>query len=116
DFHVTGVQTCALPIFGRVHRLTARTAGPEDVDAVVGGGELHVDLVGLGEHGHGDRAGVDPALRLGRGHALHAVHARLELEVAVGALADDLERHLREAAYLGRRGVDDLGAVAQAGG
>src|SRR6185437_6507860 len=52
--------------------------------------DLHVgDVVRLGHHGHGRRGGVDAALRLGRGHALHAMAARLELEPGVRALAHD---------------------------
>src|SRR5690606_14467321 len=101
---------------GGVHRLPAGAARAVDVDAVVGGGEGDVDVVGLGQHRHRDGAGVDAPLRLGGGHALHAVHARLELEGAVGAAAGDGERHLGEAAHLGGVRVEQLGAEAQVGG
>jgi hypothetical protein len=53
-----------------------------------------VDLVGFGQHGHGGRAGVDAPLALGDRHALHAMHARFVLELAVGALALDRRRPL----------------------
>ena len=45
-----------------------------------------VGLVDLGEDEHAGRRGVDAALRLGRRHALHAVHAALVLEVRPDAL------------------------------
>ena len=44
-------------------------------------------LVDLGEDQHAGGRGVDAALRLGRRHALHAVHAALVLEVRPHALA-----------------------------
>ena len=81
-----------------------------DVDLEVVRVDLHVDVLGLGQHGDGRRRGVDAALRLGLRHALHAVRAALVLEHAVGALAldrervvavADLERLLLEAAPLG---------------
>lgn len=46
-------------------------------------------LVRLGQYRHGARGGVDTALGFGLRHALHAVRARLELELAVHALAFD---------------------------
>ena len=48
-----------------------------------------VGLVDLGEDEHAGRRGVDAALRLGRRHALHAVHAALVLEVRPHALRRD---------------------------
>ena len=41
-----------------------------------------VDLLGLGQHGHGDGRRVDAAARLGDRDALDAVHARLVLQLA----------------------------------
>ena len=46
-------------------------------------------FVGLGHHGDRAGAGVDAALGLGRRHALHAVAAGFELELAVDAVALD---------------------------
>ena len=66
-------------------------------------GEVDLDVLGLGQHRDGHRRGVDAALRLGRRHALHAVHAALELEAAEGALALHERDHFLEAAEARRR-------------
>ena len=80
-----------------------------------GGIELDVDdLVGLGHHRDRRGRGVDAALRLGGGHALHAVAAGLELELRVGALARDARDHFLEAAEVGRARGDDLDLPAVA--
>ena len=42
--------------------------------------DLDLDLLGLGDHEHAGRGGVDAALRLGDGHPLHAVHPALVLQ------------------------------------
>jgi hypothetical protein len=63
---------------GRVDALSAWSSGGRDRDLEIFVVDLDVHLVGLGEHGHGRRRGVDAALALGGGHALHAVHAALE--------------------------------------
>ena len=62
-------------------------ARPHDVDLQVLGPDHDVDLLGLGQDGDGGGRGVDPALGLGLGHALDAVAAALELEVAKRPLA-----------------------------
>src|SRR5262245_11207437 len=72
---------------GGVDALPAGTGGTEDVDAKVLLGEVDLDVLGLGQDGNGHGRCVDPSLRLGDRHALYAVHAALELEAAVGALA-----------------------------
>src|SRR5262249_21415611 len=64
--------------------------------------------------GDGARRGVDAALRLGLGHALHPVAARFELEPRVGALSDDARDDLLVAAELGRALGDDLDLPALA--
>ena len=79
---------------GRVDRLPARPGGAVDVDLQVVRVDLHVDVLGLGQHRDGRRRGVDAALGLGLRHALHAVRAALELEHRVGAVALDRERVL----------------------
>ena len=86
--------------------------GAVDVDLQVAGIDLDLDLLGLGQHGHGRGRGVDPPLRLGLGDPLDAVRAALVLEDRVGALALDRERHLLEAADLGRRLREHLGGEA----
>ena len=72
---------------GGVDRLAAGTGGAEDVDAQVVRVDLDLDLLGLGQHQHAGGGGVDPALRLGHRHALHAVHAALVLQPRPDALA-----------------------------
>jgi hypothetical protein len=52
---------------------------------------------------------MDPALRLGHRHSLHAMHARLVLHAAVGIAALDPEHDVLEPAHLRRRGGKDLG-------
>ena len=98
---------------GRVDRLPARARGAVDVDLQVVRVDLHVHLLGLGQHRDRRGRGVDAALRLGLGHPLHPVRAALVLEHAVRALAlhgervvavADLERLLLEPAPLGVAG------------
>ena len=69
--------------------LTLWPPGPRravDVDAQVVRVDLDLDLLGLGQHEHAGRAGVDAALRLGHRHPLHAVHAALVLQPGPGAV------------------------------
>ena len=68
--------------------LTLCPPGPEravDVDPQVVGVDGDLDLLGLGHHQHAGGGGVDAALALGDGHALHAVHPALVLEPGPGA-------------------------------
>src|SRR3972149_257411 len=58
-----------------------------------------LDLVHLGQHGGWGGGGGDAPGGLGDRHALPAVHARLEFEPRVGALASHLEDDLLEAAH-----------------
>src|ERR1043165_606742 len=90
---------------GRVDRLAAGTRGAERVDAQIFLGDLDVDVLDLGQHGHGDRRGVDAPLRLRLRHALHAVHAGLELEARVDLVAFDLQRSVLDAVDRGVVGV-----------
>ena len=60
--------------------------------------DLHVDLVGFGQHGDGRRRRVDPAAGFGGRHALHAVHAAFVLQPAVDALALDVDDDFLDAA------------------
>ena len=61
--------------------------GAVDVDAQVVRVDLDVDVLGLGQHEHAGGTGVDAALGLGDRHALHAVHAALELQPRPDAVA-----------------------------
>ena len=72
---------------GLVLVLAAGPAGAHHVDLQVLGPDHDVDLLGLGQDGDGGGRGVDPALGLGLRHALDAVAAALELEVAERPLA-----------------------------
>ena len=88
------------------------------------GVDLDVDLLGLGRDEHTGGGGVDAALGLGRGHALHAVHAALVLQPrphalsglggALAALGLHGDLDVLVAAELGLGGVDDLGLPADA--
>ncbi len=71
-----------------------------------------VDLVRLRQHGDGDGGGVDAARAFGLRHALHAVHAALELEPAVRALPFDGRDDLLQPAEPGLTGAQDLDAPA----
>src|SRR5439155_628770 len=90
----------------RVQRQARPVVGHAALREVVGAellvGEVHLDVLRLGQHGHGHRRGVDAALRLRHRDALHAVHAALELQPAVGALALHEGDNLFEPAEAGR--------------
>ena len=60
-----------------------------------------VDFVGFGQHGDRRRRRVNAAARFGRRHALHAVHAALVLQLAVDALAFDVDDDFLDAALAG---------------
>ena len=99
---------------GRVHALAAGAGRAVDVDLEVVRVELDLDLLDLGHHRDRRRRGVDPALRLGLGDALHAVRAGLPLEDRVGAVALDREHDFLEAARLVAAHLELLELVAQA--
>ena len=67
-----------------------------------------VDFVGFGQHGDGRGRGVDASARLGGGHALHAVHAALVFQLAVDALAFDVDDDFLDAALPGFAERHDL--------
>src|SRR5271163_3521394 len=69
--------------------LAAGAAGTHRIDLQVRLVDLEVDLLRLRHHGNGRGGGVDAPLRLCRRHALHAVHAALELQLGEGAAPDD---------------------------
>src|SRR5439155_18501097 len=102
---------------GRVGGVDALTAGARraiDVHADVLLCHLHVHVLGFRQHGNRDRRGVDAARRLGHRHALHAVHAALELEPAPGPTALDEEDDVLEATHAGDTGVHHLDLPALA--
>ena len=65
---------------GRVHRLPAGSARPEDIDAQVARVDLDLGLLRFRRDEHTGGRCVNSALRLGRGHTLHAVHPALPLQ------------------------------------
>ncbi len=67
--------------FGLVDVLAAGALRAHGVDPEVVVLDLDVDVFDLGQHRDSRRRGVDAALRLGVGHALHAVHAGFELQL-----------------------------------
>ena len=93
---------------GGVDRLPARAARTHDVDLEVLRVDVDLDVLDLGHHRDGRGRGVDAPLRLGRRHALHAVHARFVLELRVRALARDAGRHFLDAARRRARHRQDL--------
>ena len=93
---------------GRVDRLAAGARRAVDVDLQILLVDLDVDVLGLGHHRDGRGRGVDPALRLGVGHALHAVGAALVLVDRVGAVALDREDALLDPAALARADLELL--------
>src|SRR6478609_6612759 len=104
-----------------VDGLAAGTRGAVDVDAQVVGVDLDVDLFRLGRDEHTGGGGVDAALRLGGGHALHTAlvlhpgpDALAGLGGAVAALGLHGDLDVLVAAELGLGGVDDLGLPADA--
>ncbi len=88
--------------------LAAGARGAEGVDAQVRRIDHDVGILGLGHHRDGAGGGVDAALGLGLGHALHAVAAGLELELASTRPAHDARDHLLVAAELAGALRDDL--------
>src|SRR5690606_41551628 len=106
---------------GGVDALPAGPGGAVDVDAQIAVVDLHLDLLGLGHHQHADSRGVDAALGLGDGDALHAVHPALELQLPPHALAGfgaaaarDRDGDVLAGAQVGVDGADDLGLQAPA--
>src|SRR5690606_8016238 len=100
---------------GLVDVLAASAAGAVGVDAQVGRVDLHLfGLVGLGEHGHRAGAGVDAALGFRHGHALHAVAAGFELQLAIDVAAFEAQHHFLVAAQVGFAGGHDFAGPALA--
>ena len=78
----------------RIHALPARPRRAERIDAQVLGLDLDVHLLGLRQHRHRNRRGVHAPLRLRRRNPLHAVHARLVLQLRIHVVAFDDRRHV----------------------
>src|SRR6266516_7266280 len=86
----------ALPIY------PAGPGRPVHVDLEVVGIDVHVDLLGFRQDGHGRGTGVDASLALGLGHPLHAVRTAFVLQPAPRVVALDEERDVTEATVIRR--------------
>ena len=94
---------------GLVDVLAARAGGAKGVDAQIGRIDLDVvDLVELGQYGHGAGRGMDTALRFGLRHALHAVRTGFEFEGRERAAADHAADHFLVAAVLAQALAEDF--------
>jgi hypothetical protein len=84
---------------GGVGRVDALSTGPrraKDVDADVLVLDLHVHRFRLRQHGDRRRGGMDAALALRPGDALHAMHPGLPTHRAVGAVSGDLKYYFSD--------------------
>src|SRR5690606_21183167 len=102
---------------GFVDVLAAGAAGAVGVDAQVGLVDVDgLDFVDFRQHGHRAGRGVDAALRFGFRHALHAVRAGLEFQVAVDAIAFDARDDFLVATVFAGVFAEDFDAPAAAFG
>src|SRR5206468_6340688 len=102
---------------GLVYVLSAGAGRAERVDAQFRRIDRDIgDRIGFRQYRDRAGRGMDTTLRFGGRHALHAMAARLELELRVGALAYDAHDHFLEAAELGLRRRHDLDLPAVAFG
>ena len=86
--------------FGLVDVLAARAAGPHPLPFDVRFLDLDLHFVRLGHDGDGGRRGVDSALLLGLGHALHPMAAAFVAQVLEDVVAGDAEDDFLVAALL----------------
>ena len=86
---------------GGVHALAAGSARTERIDAEILCIDLDVHLFGFGQDRHRGGGSVNAPARFGRRHPLHAVHAALVLQLAVGAASFDRGDDLLQAADAG---------------
>ena len=82
--------------------------GAHRVDTNVGGGDVDVDLLGLGQHGDGGGRGVHTAPAFGNGNALDAVDAALIFQPREDAAAFDMGGDGFDAAQLAFLHLDDV--------
>ena len=96
--------------------LAARAGRPVDLHFDVLRPEVDIGLLHLRQDGDRRRGRVHPAAGLRLGHALHAVHAGLELQPGIGSRAADHEVRLLDAAKLRLAVVQKLHGPAARGG
>ena len=101
---------------GGVNRLPAGPTRAVDVDLQIILTDLDLfGFIDLGEDEHAGRRGVDAALRLSRGNALHPVHATLVLEVCpdafcgIARVALECNLHIFDATQIAGGLLNDFG-------
>src|SRR5258708_15990892 len=91
--------------------LTARARGAKRVDAQIRRIQLdRLDFFQLRKDGHCAGRGMNASLRLGGGHALHAVRSGFEFEQRIRPAADDAADDFLVAAMLARTFAQNLDA------
>ena len=94
---------------GGVNVLTACPGGTEGIDAQICRVNVrHFGFRQLRHHRHRTGGGVDPPLRFGGRHTLHAMAAGFKFEPTIDAVTADLGDHLFKAAVLTFVGAEDL--------
>ena len=101
---------------GLVDVLPARAGRAVDVDPQILVVDLHLDFARLGQHGDRRRRGMDAPAAFGHRHALHEVHAALELQFGEHPGAVDLGDDLLEPAEVVGVQADRLDLPALLGG
>ena len=102
--------------FGLVDVLAAGALRAHGLDPQIVALDIDIDLLDLRQHRDRRRRGVNAALRLGVGHALHAMHAGFEFQFGERAAAPDFGDDFLEAAHGAFAGGDHLDLPAlQAG-
>ena len=82
-----------------VHILSSGTTGTECLPFDLAFIDMHLKLIRFGQYGNRCRRGMDTALRLGHGYALHAMYTGFVLERTVDVLTGHIEDDLLIAAY-----------------
>ena len=88
--------------------MTTFAGGAADIDLDFVGLDFNVHFLGFRQHGNGRGAGVNPTLRLGRWHALDAMHAALVFEPLENIRAGHFKNDFLETAKVGRVGIERL--------
>src|ERR1700730_7927559 len=94
----------------RVHRLTARSARAENIDAQVPLVDADIDVLRLGEHGDCCGRGVDTTSRLGFWDAVDAGDPRLKFEVGESVPTADQGSRFFKSAEAGFGKIENLEA------
>ena len=92
--------------FGLVDVLSARARGTIDIDAQVFFVDFDIDIFHFRQDGDGRGRSVDATHLLGRRHALDAMHAGLEAELAIDIQPADFVRSVLEPALRSARFIE----------